>query len=578
MAPRTSRTVRTPGPATDITADAAPAATTAPASERGPVPLQEKLADRDGFVAVVELVPWRGVLDDPGGKRARIMATALATDPRVDALSVTDNAGGHPMASPEVLGRELLTAGSEVIVHVACRDRNRNEIASLGWRLASAGFRNVLCLSGDYPVEGYAGLARPVFDIDSVALLTMYSDLAAGRWPGEGSKGGHGASEVPSRPQFYLGAVVNNHKLLEAEVMTQYFKLAMKARAGAGFTISQVGYDARKDDELLKWMRGAGIDLPVLANAYLLTRGAARAFHSGRIPGCTVTDELLAVVEREGASPDKGKAYFIELAAKQAAIAKGLGYRGIYIGGAMSHEDVTRILDTAASYAPDDWRAFAREVQYAIPREFHYFEKDRATGLSSETVSRTYLRSKKRAARPPHVLRSPVAYTVNRMVHSTVFEPGTPGFQLAGRLHERAEGLHLGKALHVIEQAVKAPLYDCRDCGDCSLPDIAYLCPESQCAKNQRNGPCGGTHLGECEVPGKQCIWVRAYDRLKPWGEADAMLDRPPALTDNALRRTSAWASAFTGRDHIGKRIAAEQAARDEAGDPKGDAAEGRAG
>ena len=44
------------------------------------------------------------------------------------------------------------------------------------------------------------------------------------------------------------------------------------------------------------------------------------------------------------------------------------------------------------------------------------------------------------------------------------------------------------------------PLFGCRDCGDCSLPDIAYVCPESQCAKNQRNGPCGGTRDGLCEV------------------------------------------------------------------------------
>ncbi len=554
MAPRTART--------STAAGTAPSAAVATGERPGPVPLREKLADRDGFVTVVELVPWRGVLDDPGGQRARAMADALAKDPRVDALSVTDNAGGHPMASPEILGRELLAAGSEVIVHVACRDRNRNEIASLGWRLASAGFHNVLCISGDYPVEGYGGLARPVFDLDSVALLAMYSDLTEGRWPVAGAKrGGHGApGEQSSRPGFYLGVAVNNHKRLESEVMTQYQKLALKARAGAGFVISQVGYDARKQDELLRWMRLAGIDLPVLANAYLLTRGAARAFHAGRIPGCTVTDELLEIVEHEGASEDKGKGFFIELAAKQAAIAKGLGYRGIYIGGVTSHQDVIRILDMQASFGPSDWQRFAREIRYAQRGEFHYLEKDRETGLSSDVVSKRYAKSRKRAQRPPHVLRSDPVYTLNRMVHTAVFAPGSPGFERAARGHALAERFHLGKPLHVLEQAVKVPMYDCRDCGDCSLPDIAYLCPESQCAKNQRNGPCGGSHDGACEVPGKDCIWVRAYDRLRPWGEESTMLERAPVLTDNALRRTSAWANAFLGRDHIGKRIADEQA------------------
>ena len=98
-------------------------------------------------------------------------------------------------------------------------------------------------------------------------------------------------------------------------------------------------------------------------------------------------------------------------------------------------------------------------------------------------------------------------------------------------------------------------MYDCRDCGDCSLPDIAYLCPESHCQKNQRNGPCGGAHDGLCEVPGHTCIWADAYRRLKPYGEELAMLDRPPVLQDNALRRTSAWGNAFLDRDHIAKRL-----------------------
>jgi methylenetetrahydrofolate reductase (NADPH) len=525
-----------------------------------PITLRDRLCDPGCFATIVELVPWRGVLDDPGGQKARAMAGALATDSRVHALSVTDNAGGHPMASPEILGRELLAAGSEVIVHVACRDRNRNELISLGWRLASAGFHNVLCLSGDYPVAGFEGLARPVFDLDSVGLLTMYTEIETGHWPVALEKGGaHGAVGGGSvRPDFFLGAVVNNHKRLEAEVMPQYQKLALKVRAGAEYVISQVGYDSRKQDELLRFMRLAGLDVPTVANAFVLTRGAARAFHSGRIPGCTVTDELLAIVEREGASPDKGKAFFIELAAKQAAIAKGLGYRGIYIGGAMSHEDVTRILDTVETYGADDWRTFAREIRYAQPNEFHYLEGDRETGLSTDVVSKAYLRRKKRAARPPHALRAPLAYTVNRLMHDTLFARGTAGFGIGGKVYGAAERNHLVKPIHVLEQAVKVPLYDCRDCGDCSLPDIAYLCPESQCAKNQRNGPCGGTHDGECEVPGKRCIWVRAYERLQAWGEADTMLDRPPVITDNALRRTSAWGNAFLERDHSAKIAAGE--------------------
>ncbi|MBM3957302.1 MAG: methylenetetrahydrofolate reductase C-terminal domain-containing protein, partial [Gemmatimonadetes bacterium] len=70
--------------------------------------------------------------------------------------------------------------------------------------------------------------------------------------------------------------------------------------------------------------------------------------------------------------------------------------------------------------------------------------------------------------------------------------------------------------------------------------------------KNQRNGPCGGSRNGICEVGDKECIWSRAYKRLKAFGEEDRMLERPVVLQNAGLRRTSAWANAFLGRDHAG--------------------------
>jgi methylenetetrahydrofolate reductase (NADPH) len=103
-----------------------------------------------------------------------------------------------------------------------------------------------------------------------------------------------------------------------------------------------------------------------------------------------------------------------------------------------------------------------------------------------------------------------------------------------------------------MEYLSKAVLFRCKDCGDCSLPDIAFLCPESQCAKNQRNGPCGGTLDGRCEVAGYgECIWLRAYERLQNDGvETESMLNHAPVVQDQGLRGTSSWANFWLGRDH----------------------------
>ena len=109
--------------------------------------------------------------------------------------------------------------------------------------------------------------------------------------------------------------------------------------------------------------------------------------------------------------------------------------------------------------------------------------------------------------------------------------------------------------MRALEHLSKAVLFQCKDCGDCSLPDIAFLCPESQCAKNQRNGPCGGTRDGRCEVDGfGDCIWLRAYERLKHDGqEAEALLSHSPVVQNQGLRGTSAWANYWLGKDHAAK-------------------------
>ena len=511
--------------------------------------LRQTLLATPDFATIVELVPWAGELDDARGQRPLKMAVDLAGDPRITALSVTDNAGGHARLSPDAPAEPVVELGHDVIVHVACRDRNRNGLQSLGWDLLSRGLTTVLAVSGDYPVEGYDGLSKPVFDVDSVGLLSLYREL------GEVAVERAAADGVPdpSTHAFFLGCAVDNIKRFERELIPQYLKLALKVRSGAGFVISQVGYDARKQDELLRRMRHDGLGIPAIANAYILDRGVARAFRAGRVPGCVVSDDLLTLVERRAAGPDKGRAFFLEFAAKQMVVARGLGYRGIYLSGHRDATEIGRVLEYAEAFADGDWHDLVPDVTFPLPGSFHLFERDPASGLNTDEVSRAYTRSLAPAARRRSRAGVDPFYKFNRVVHDRVFREGTAGRGAMTALYERVERLHLGKPLHVLEQAAKVPMYDCRDCGDCSLADIAYLCPESHCAKNQRNGPCGGSHDGRCEVGDRACVWAEAYTRLKPYDAELAMLERRPILQDNALRRTSAWANHFLGRDHFAK-------------------------
>lgn len=514
--------------------------------------LRDLLGQPGQFVVAVELTTSRGTLAEDSGRRVLRLARRLVQNPRIGALCVTDNPGGNAMLAADTLGTDLLARGQQIIINLTCKDWNRNAMQSRAWALASSGFENILALSGDSPHSGYSGQAGGVFDLDSVGLLSILKDMNEGLVvPGIGNR----PDTTMARTNFFVGAVVNNFKYYEREVMPQYLKLAKKVEAGAHFIINQVGYDSRKQHELLQYMAAHNLNLPVLSNVYVLNARVAAVFHSGRIPGCRVTDELLEVCQKHGESEDKGKSFFLELAAKQVAIGKGLGFRGAYIGGHLKYDDYLRILEIADTFSDDDWKIFAREINFGREGEFYYYEPDPETGLSAGEVNRDYLASRKPDAPPRLRPRKQLRYRLSRFIHDKFFEKGTRGFRFGKWLYGRLEKARprIRRAAHRTELTLKVISFDCRDCGDCSLPDVAYLCPESQCVKNQRNGPCGGTNDGQCEVGEKQCIWALAYDRLKSYGEELQMLDGPVVYKDAELKGTSAWANTFLERDHHAK-------------------------
>ncbi len=511
--------------------------------------LRSRLEEDGSFMVALELETTRGLAMEEKARSASKMARDLAASGYVQAVFVTDNPGGNPHLRPETLGHELSGADLEVVINVSCKDYNRNGLESRLWALGSAGLNNVLALSGDYPVDGFEGSAAPVFDTDSVGLLEMIRQINAGLpAPRPRSKSGE-SSLLPTR--FYPGAVVNPFKKLEGELMTQYFKLDVKMKAGARFAVTQIGFDSRKLDELRRYVGMSGSDLPMLGSIFVLSSPVASFFNRWGIPGVAVTDRLRDLAKRQAQSKDRGRAFFEELAAKQIAVLRGMGYRGAYVSGRPGAARIKRILDLERSFGKDDWKEFAAEICFPQPGEFYYFEQGDNKGLSSDLVNRKYLASRSRfAGVKGRVVKSP-AYHAGRLLHAAAFERGSPGFKAGKALYSLIDkSAAASKLAHTLEQAAKMPLYGCRDCGDCSLPDIAYLCPESQCVKNQRNGPCGGTRAGKCEVLDKDCIWLRAYDRLKPLGEEADMLARPVIFRNSALRGSSAWANTFLGRDH----------------------------
>ena len=505
--------------------------------------LKAALHGPDRFCLIWEQIPGLGSFE----KRQEAVlenARRAAAGGKVCAISVTDNPGGNPAIATEILSREIRKLGVEPLVHVAFRDRSRNQCESLLYQLAAMDISNLLVLTGDYPSNtAFEGTSKPVFDLDSVTGLRLIAEMNRGMEHEIMLK-----KTTLAPTSFFPGVAFSPFKEEEAEVMGQYYKLNKKIEAGARFIITQVGYDARKLHELQLWLTARQYKVPVVASIYVLSHATATAMHDNHVPGCVVTNKLLVDVARESASPDKGRHSRLERAAKMYAIIRGLGFAGASISGqGLPYESVDYIIGRGQELL-GTWPDLVREFDYPQPNGFYLFAASPKTGLNDDRPS-------PRAQRASH----PPIYYFSRAVHALVFEPRSPLFAVMRGFARRADRSNFWrKAIGACEYWWKAVLYGCQNCGDCALFDVAYLCPVSQCPKNQRNGPCGGSFQGWCEIyPGeKKCIWVRAYRRLKARHREDDIGESIVPPCNWSLWQTSSWLNYFNGRDHLGRRLA----------------------
>jgi len=134
------------------------------------------------FVITMELVPGR----EPAGRSVdsvKGMAADAFADGRVSAVSITDNPGGNPALSPDVIGHDIFKVGMDVIVHFTCRDTNRIGMESRALQLAMMGMKSILALTGDYIGKGFAG-PRSVLQFRRAVGCVPSIDCSPARPPG----------------------------------------------------------------------------------------------------------------------------------------------------------------------------------------------------------------------------------------------------------------------------------------------------------------------------------------------------------------------------------------------------------
>jgi methylenetetrahydrofolate reductase (NADPH) len=520
-----------------------------------PNPLADAL--RGGrFCYVVELVA--SALQ----REAKLLevASRLARVPDVVAGSITSYAGGAMGHDPIRVGTAARARGLTPNVHVTCVGQDRAGLRKTLEELHALGIENVFALTGDWPRPRKDGPPpeRPLFDLDAVQLVRLVDELRrAGR-------------------AYHVAVAVSPFKYVEADCRWQYAKLEKKVAAGADLAITQVGWDARKFGELRRYLERRGLRTPVLGNVYVLGPRAAERMARGEPPGCWVAPELLAAVRHESQGKDGGLRARLERAARLVAVLRGLGYAGAYLGGTHEADHVAWIIRRARELFPQ-WEALAEDFRFA-PAGGFYLE-------DAPTAGRARVPSLRAAPPEPAAPGPPAAPAGAGPVDIPPGPPPVPGtrrlaistdreapwrrglprlLDAAGRAFPVTRDTWLRRALarlarwadgrpavasavERVELAVKRPLFGCQACGNCVLGHLEYVCPQT-CPKQLRNGPCGGTHFGRCEVADQPCIWVGVWERAEATGRTQELLTYiPPA--DRTLQGQSSWLTYLLDRD-----------------------------
>ena len=483
------------------------------------------------FTITFELVPGRG----SGGKRLEgilSFAEEAKKDGRIKALSITDNPGGHPALAPTSLGLDIQSMGIASLIHFSLKDKNRNMAESQLFECHRHGLLNLLVLSGDYPRYGFQGQAMPVFDLDSPQFLTLIDRLRQTLPLEKAAPGG----VMPLPPMDFLaGCVVSPFKTTEAEQIFQYAKLLTKVSAGAQFVISQLGFDMDKYQELLSFCHHYELTVPLIASVFIPSLKVAEIMGRGQVPGVLFPETLVQRMREEAVSKDKGEEARLLRGARMVAILKHMGYAGVHLGGNnLDFSKIAFLLDQAEQYAETaNLQEMRQEVHFPTPSTWYLFPEP---GPQQETT------------------HSPSAlFRVNRQIHDSAFQPQGLIFPLVRAVSLRADQHRHARTLYTFcEQLIKTLLFRCRMCGDCTLAESSYHCPQSGCPKRMINGPCGGSLHGFCEVYPQErlCFWVKVY-HSNPLSQVRDLAHCPPLPPkDWSLQGTSSWLNYFGGRDH----------------------------
>ncbi len=251
-----------------------------------PRPLKErsklgaKLAAGEPIVCV-ELTPPRGV-----DLRQVLERAGLCAQYGIDAVNIPDGPRASARLSPLVTAVKIeQEAGIETILHMCCRDKNLIGLQSELLGLYAMGLRNVLIITGDPPKLGDYPDATAVYDLDSVALTRVVSQLNRGI--------DIAGNSLPEPLGLTIGVGANP---VASDLHREIDRFRLKVQAGADYAITQPVFDAEMFFAFQASVENCCI--PLLAGIWPFVSYKNAEFMANEVPGVVVPEPLLKRMER----------------------------------------------------------------------------------------------------------------------------------------------------------------------------------------------------------------------------------------------------------------------------------------
>jgi methylenetetrahydrofolate reductase (NADPH) len=302
---------------------------------RSPASALEQRLRAGAFVLTAEVVPPASCDADD------LLEKALPLRGLADAVNVTDGAGARAHMGATAAAAILAQNGIEPILQLACRDRNRIALQGELMGAAALGIRNLLLLRGDDPTQGDQKDAKPVFDLDSRALMEMARAMRDdGALP-------HG-QKIAGSPRFFLGAA---DAPVDPAPDWQPTTLAGKIASGAQFAQTQFCMDIGVVRRYVARLADAGLidRIRLLIGVNPLRSAKSARWMKQNLFGTIIPDEMIARLDAAKDPAAEGLELCVELIEQ---LAQTPGVAGVHVMAPGNDAAVPQVLAEARRRVP----------------------------------------------------------------------------------------------------------------------------------------------------------------------------------------------------------------------------------